>query len=423
MIALGGMHTFTIVFLLMLAARLATQLWLAQRQITFVRARRDRVPEAFEREIPLAAHRKAADYTIARTRLGRVETVYGALLLLGWTLGGGLAALDAAWRQMADAELVIGTGFLLSVMLLTGILELPFAVYRTFNIERRFGFNRATPALYVTDLLKQLVLLLVIGAPLAYAALWLMERTGALWWLYVWLLWTAFSLAMVWAYPTLIAPLFNRFTPLERDGLKQRLQALLARTGFRSEGIYVMDSSRRTSHGNAYFTGFGKAKRVVFFDSLLEQLAEDEVEAVVAHELGHYKLRHIAKRLALAALLGLAGLALLGWLAAQPWFYHALGVARPSNHAALALFVMVAPVFTFFLSPLYARGARRHEYEADAFAAVQSDARALVQALVKLYRENAATLTPDPLHSAFYDSHPPALARIGRLQKSAMVEP
>lgn len=419
MIALDDIHTFTVVFLVMLALTLATQLWLARRQISHVQARRDRVPSAFDGQIPLADHRRAADYTVARARLGRIETAYGAVLLLGWTLAGGLTALDAAWRRLVESELLVGTFFLLSMLVITGVLELPFTVYRTFNIERRFGFNRTTPGLFVSDLIKQLALMFVIGAPLIYAALWLMQTTGRLWWFYVWVLWTAFSLVMVWAYPTLIAPLFNRFKPIEREELKNRLQALLARTGFRSEGIYVVDSSRRTSHGNAYFTGFGKAKRVVFFDSLLEQLAEDEVEAVVAHELGHYKLRHIAKRIALFALVSLAGLAALGWLAAQPWFYHALGVARPSNHAALALFLMVSPVFTFFLSPLYARGSRRHEYEADAFAAVQSDARALVHALVKLYKENAATLTPDPLHSAFYDSHPPAVARIGRLQKAA----
>ena len=411
------MHTFTAIFLAMLALVLATQLWLTQRQIAHVQARRSRVPPAFEGEVPLDAHQKAADYTVARGRLGRIETLYSAVLLLGWTLGGGLTALDVFWRGLVESELLLGTFFLLSALVITGLLELPFSIYRTFGLERRFGFNRTSPGLFAADLAKQLLLGLLIGAPLVLAALWLMQTMGAYWWLYVWLLWTGFSLFMVWAYPTLIAPLFNRFKPLDREALKQRLQDLLARTGFRSEGIFVVDSSRRTSHGNAYFTGFGKAKRVVFFDSLLEQLAEDEVEAVVAHELGHYKLRHIAKRIALFAAMSLVGLAVLGWLAAQPWFYHALGVARPSNHAALVLFVMVSPIFTFFLTPLLARGSRKHEHEADTFAADQSDARALVRALVKLYKENAATLTPDPIHSAFYDSHPPALARIGRLQQ------
>jgi STE24 endopeptidase len=412
------MHTFTALFLALLVIVVTAQLWLSQRQIAYVRARRDRVPADFEGQIPLEAHQKAADYTVARSRLGRLENVYGALLLLVWTIGGGLDALDTYWRNALQSSLWTGLLFLLSLALITAILELPFGIYRTFVVERRFGFNRTSPGLFVVDLLKQAALGLVIGAPLILAALWLMQSAGHIWWVYVWLLWTAFSLFMVWAVPTLIAPLFNRFKPLDRESLRARLQALLSRTGFRSEGIFVVDSSRRTSHGNAYFTGFGRAKRVVFFDSLLEQLAENEVEAVVAHELGHYRLRHIMKRIVLVIALGFVALALLGWLADQTWFYHALGVSRASNHAALALFVLVSPVFTFFLTPLIARRSRRHEYEADTFAAEQSDARALISALVKLYKENATTLTPDPLHSAFYDSHPPALARIGQLQKS-----
>jgi len=417
MITPYAMHPFTLLSPALLAAVLATPWRLARRQIAHVRARRERVPPAFEGEIPLAAHRKAADYTVARARLGRWDDLYGAALLLAWTLGGGLAALDRAWRAVFATELYAGTAFLLSLLLIGGLLELPFTLARTFGIERRFGFNRTTPALFVSDLLKQTLLALVIGTPLILAALALMQAAGAFWWLYVWLLWSGFSLLMVWAYPTLIAPLFNRFQPLTREDLRRRLEDLLARTGFRSEGIYVVDSSRRTTHGNAYFTGFGRAKRIVFFDNLLETLAEPEVEAVVAHELGHFKLRHIAKRMGLMLGLSLAALALLGWLAGEPWFYHALGVPRPSNHAALALFLLVGPVFGFFLTPLLARGSRRHEHEADDFAAAQSDAGALVRALVKLYRDNAATLTPDPLHSAFYDSHPPAPARIARLRR------
>ncbi len=410
------MPALTLLFLGFLGLTLATQLWLAQRHIKHVAERRERVPPAFEGQVPLEAHHKAADYTVARTRLSRVEDIYSAVLLLAWTLGGGLDLLDRLWRGVAASELITGTLFLLSVVLITGLLDLPFSLYRTFVIERRFGFNRTSPVLFVTDLLKKIFLALLFGVPLIFVALWLMRTAGSWWWLYLWIVWTAFSLFMVWAYPTLIAPLFNRFKPLASETLRARLQALLERTGFRSAGIYVIDSSRRTSHGNAYFTGFGRSKRVVFFDSLLNQLAENEVEAVVAHELGHYKLRHIAKRLALITAMSFAGLALLGWLAQRPWFYTALGASRPSNHAALALFFMVIPVFTFFLQPLFARGSRRHEHEADAFAAQQSDARALVSALVKLYKENAATLTPDPVHSAFYDSHPPALARISQLQ-------
>lgn len=412
------MHTFTAVFLTLLVIVVAAQLWLAQRQIAHVAAHRGTVPREFEDQVPLDAHKKAADYTLARARLGRIENIYGAILLLAWTIGGGLNLVDEFWRRHFERELATGVAFLLSVVLLTGVLELPFTVYRTFVLEREFGFNRTTLGVFVMDLIKQTVLAVLIGTPLLLAALWLMQSSGGLWWVYVWLLWTAFSLFMVWAYPTLIAPLFNRFKPLDRDSLRARLQALLTRTGFRSEGIFVVDSSRRTAHGNAYFTGFGRSKRIVFFDNLLDQLAEDEVEAVVAHELGHYRLHHIIKRMVVVITMSFLALALLGWLADQSWFYRALGVDRSSNHAALALFVLVSPVFTFFLTPLIARRSRRHEHEADGFAAEQSDARALIGALVKLYKENATTLTPDPLHSAFYDSHPPALERIGQLRRS-----
>jgi STE24 endopeptidase len=413
------MNTFTSIYLVALGLMLATQLWLARRHVRHVEARRQAVPGAFEGRIPLDAHRKAADYTVARTRLGQLDDIYGAVLLLALTLGGGLALLDRLWRGVLHSELVIGTLFLVSLFVLLGLLELPLSLYRTFVIEQRFGFNRSTPGLFVSDTIKKLALGLLLGVPLAAAALWLMQVMGERWWLYVWALWMGFSLFMVWAYPAVIAPLFNRFKPLERETLRSRLQNLLERTGFRSEGIYVMDSSRRTAHGNAYFTGFGRAKRVVFFDSLLDILDEKEVEAVVAHELGHFKLKHIVKRLLLMAFVGLAALALLGWLIEQPWFYAGLGVSQPSNHAALALFLLVGPVFSFFLGPLLARSSRRHEYEADAFAARESDAQALIDALVKLYKDNAATLTPDPLHSAFYDSHPPAAARIAHLLDKA----
>lgn len=410
------MHTFTLIFLAFLGLTLLTELWLAQRHIHYVGARRNRVPRAFQKRVPLKAHRKAADYTIARTRVSRIEDVYGVVLLLLWTLGGGLAALDSFWQDTVENDLLMGTLFLVSLVVITSLLELPIAAYRTFGVEHRFGFNRTTPGLFIGDLLRRTLLALVFGIPLMLAALWFMQSAEKYWWLYVWVLWMAFSLFMIWAYPTVVAPLFNKFKPLARASLRRRLHALLERTGFRSEGIFVIDSSRRTAHGNAYFTGFGRGKRVVFFDSLLKQLGESEVEAVVAHELGHFKLNHIIKRIGLIAVMSLVGLALLGWLADQTWFYTALGVREPSNYQALALFVMVSPVFAFFLSPLLARGSRRHEYEADAFAAEQSDARALVSALVKLYKENAATLTPDPLHSAFYDSHPPAILRIAQLQ-------
>jgi STE24 endopeptidase len=412
-------NSFTGVFLAALAAMLAVQAWLAIRQVRHVRAHRRAVPAPFRRRIPLAAHRKAADYTVARTRFALADGVLGAALLVGWTLGGGADWLDQFWRARGWGELTTGTVFLLSAFLIMGLLDLPASIYQTFVLENRYGFNRTTPGLFVTDLAKQALLLALLGAPLAAAALWLMGAGGAHWWLYLWLLWTAFSLFLVWAYPTLIAPLFNRFSPLKSGALKKRIQALLRRTGFVSRGIFVMDGSRRSAHGNAYFTGLGRSKRIVFFDTLLKTLGAREIEAVLAHELGHFKRRHVLKRLVLSFALSLAALALLGWLAQAPWFYHGLGVTQPSAHAALLLFMLAGPVFSFFLRPLLNWGSRRDEYQADAFAAEQAEARALVSALAKLYKENAATLTPDPVHSAFYDSHPPALARIRRLETPA----
>ena len=409
------MPTFTLVFLLLLALVLLTQLWLGQRQVRYVQRHRRAVPDAFRRRLPLKAHRKAADYTVAHARFDRVENIVGVALLLFWTLGGGLDALDRAWRTLEWDPLTAGAAFLLSAMLLMGLLELPLGAWRTFVIEQRFGFNRITPRLFVTDQFKKTLLLLLIGAPLAFSVLWLMRETGELWWLYAWVLWTGFTLFLIWAYPTLIAPLFNKFRPLKPGSMRRRIQALLRRTGFRSSGIFVIDSSRRTSHGNAYFTGFGRNKRVVFFDSLLASLREKEIIAVLAHELGHFKRGHITQRLMLTTVLSLAGFALLGWLMGQEWFYAGLGMRQSSPHAALMLFVLTGPVFSYFLQPLFASYSRRHEYEADRYAAEQTDARDLVNALVRLYRDNARTLTPDPLHSAFYDSHPPAAARIAHL--------
>lgn len=413
------MNSFSGVFLLMLGGVLAVQAWLAARQLRHVRVHRARVPGPFRGRIAPAAHRKAADYTVARTRFGLAESLIGAVLLLTWTVGGGLELLDGLWRGADLNELVTGTLFLLSAFLIMGLLDLPAAIYQTFVLEQRFGFNKTTPALFAADLVKQTVLLLLLGAPLALAALWLMGASGAYWWLYLWLLWVAFGLFLTWAYPALIAPLFNRFTPLKAGALKKRIQALLKRSGFRSRGIYVMDGSRRSAHGNAYFTGLGRAKRIVFFDTLMKTLRAGEIEAVLAHELGHFKRRHVAQRLLLGSLLSLAGFALLGWAAQQAWFYHGLGVTHPSAHAALMLFLFVGPLFGFFLRPLLAWGSRRHEYEADRYAAEQSEARALISALVKLYKTNASTLTPDALHSAFYDSHPPAMARIRHLEALA----
>ena len=410
---------FTQIFVILLAGTLLTRLWLARRHVRHVLGHRHQVPGPFRGKILLKAHRKAADYTVAKTRFAMVAGVIDALLLLGWTLGGGLEFLDQSWRAAGFGELVTGTLFLLSAFLIIGLLDLPATVYQTFVIEQRFGFNHSTPALFIADLLKQALLLFVIGVPLALAALWLMQSAGTLWWFYLWVMWSCFTLLMIWAYPAVIAPLFNKFTPLKNRSVQTRIQALLRRTGFRSRGIFVMDGSRRSAHGNAYFTGFGRNKRVVFFDTLLKTLRGPEIEAVLAHELGHFHHRHILKRIVMLFGMSLAGLALLGWLIQQPWFYQGLGGSTASAHAALILFLMAGPVFTFFLQPLMAWGSRRHEYQADAYAADQAEIKPMISALVKLYRENASTLTPDPVYSAFYDSHPPASLRIAHLQSLA----
>lgn len=409
------MHPFTLIFLAALAGSLSIRLWLAGRQMRHVGAHRASVPAAFADRIPLDAHQKAADYTLAKTRLERFAIVYDALLLLGWTLGGGLQALYGAWGAPGWSVLPTGVAFMVSAFALIALLDLPLSLYHTFVIEERFGFNRTDAKTFVVDLLKQALLTLVLGVPLALAALWLMQAAGTLWWLYLWILWVGFSLLMLWAYPALIAPLFNKFTPLADASLQARIQALLHKCGFHSRGIFVMDGSRRSGHGNAYFTGLGANKRIVFFDTLLEALTANEIEAVLAHELGHFKRRHVQKRIVFMIAMSLAGLALLGWLVGQPWFYASLGVAEPSPAAALMLFMLVLPVFTFFLQPVSAWVSRKHEFEADDYASRQSDARDLVHALVKLYKENASTLTPDPLYSGFHDSHPPAPVRVAHL--------
>ena len=414
------MHPFTLAFLAALAIATATRLWLASRHVRHVTAMRAAVPAEFAASVTLPAHQKAADYTVAKTRLGMVDAVLAAAVLLAFTLGGGLELLFDLWARVLDpGGYAHGIALIFSVAAITGAIDLPLAIYRTFVIEARFGFNRMTLALFAADLAKSVALGLAIGVPLALAVLWLMDRMGSLWWLYVWLTWVGFNVVMLVAYPTVIAPLFNRFTPLEDLALKERIERLLARCGFRSKGLFVMDGSKRSSHGNAYFTGFGAAKRIVFFDTLLARLGPGEVEAVLAHELGHFKRHHVWKRVAWLFLGSFAFLALLGHLIDEPWFYAALGVERRSTAVALLLFFMVVPVFTFLLQPIGSRYSRRHEYEADAYAAGHADARALIDALVKLYRDNATTLTPDPVHSAFYDSHPPAALRIARLQELA----
>jgi STE24 endopeptidase len=411
------MHAFTWLFLAALAAATLTRIWLALRQVAHVRAHRDAVPAGFADVMPLAAHRKAADYTVAKSRLGMADLLVGVAALLALTLGGLLRWISEQWAALLEpGGLWHGTALVASVVLLLGAIELPSAIYRTFVIEARFGFNRMTLALFLADLAKHALLGAALGLPLLLLVLWLMQRMGEHWWLTVWAAWISFNLLLLLIYPTFIAPLFNKFTPLADPALAGRIEALLARCGFRSKGLYVMDGSKRSAHGNAYFTGFGAAKRIVFFDTLLSRLAPGEVEAVLAHELGHYRRHHVWKRIAVMFALSLALLWVLGRLIDEPWFYDGLNAGAPGAAPGLLLFVLVMPVFTFFLQPLASLYSRKHEFEADSYAASHASAAELVRALVKLYQDNAATLTPDPLHSAFYDSHPPAATRIARLQ-------
>jgi len=409
------MNEFTYIFLAALAISVSLQCFLGLRHIRHVRQHRQRVPEAFMNDIPLHAHQKAADYTQAKVRFGMMELLVGTIILLAWTLGGGLQALDSFVRSFDLRALWTGTLVILGFLFITSLLDIPLAYLRTFKLEQRFGFNKSTIGIFISDLLKQAALVLLIGTPLIALVLWIMASAGSLWWFYVWLTWLVFSLFMMWAYPAFIAPLFNKFRPLENQSLKQRIEDLLDRNGFTSKGIFVMDGSTRSTHGNAYFTGLGANKRIVFFDTLIDELNHDEIEAVLAHELGHFKCNHIRKRIITLAVVFFIGLALLGYLIDMPWFYQGLGVEQPSNHMALILFVLIAPVFTIYLQPIFSFISRQHEFEADDFAASQAQTGNLIKALVKLYKENANTLTPDPWYSAFNDSHPPAPIRISHL--------
>lgn len=408
-------NELTSVFLLFLVLGTGLQIWLAGRQMRYVRAHQDAVPSAFADEISLEEHQKAAAYTLAKTRFGRRMIVVEAILLLLWTLGGLLYVLDQLWRGVELSPLWTGVAVMISFMIVSTILELPASIYRTFYIEAKFGFNRTTPSLFIADLFKSLLVSLVIGVPFLTLILWLMEYTGGLWWLYTWGAWISLMLSVTWAYPVLIAPLFNKFEPLQDDTLRERVENLLQRNGFASKGIFVMDGSKRSGHGNAYFTGLGSQKRIVFFDTLLNSLTTPEVETVLAHEIGHFKHKHIQKRIFWVAVLTFLGLALLGWLEKQAWFYEGLGVGVPSHYMALLLFMLVTPVFALFFQPVVAWLSRQHEFEADNFAVQQTQVGDLIQSLVKLYKDNASTLTPDPLYSAFYDSHPPAPVRVARL--------
>jgi STE24 endopeptidase len=410
-------NAFTLVFLCALGAATATRLWLAQRQVRHVRAHRDAVPGTFADSIPLPAHQKAADYTVAKVRLGIVETLLDAAVLLALTVGGALQWLSGLWQRLFAVESIWhGAALIVSLLLIKGALGLPLSLYRIFVIEERFGFNRMTWKLFVTDLAKGLAVAAVLGVPLLLVVLWLALAAGTLWWLYVWLVLVAYSLFLQMIYPAVVMPLFNKFSRLEDPALAGRIERLLSRTGFRSRGLYVMDGSKRSSHGNAFFAGFGAAKRIVLFDTLVSRLRPAEVEAVLAHELGHYKLRHIVKGMALSWAFSFVLLLALGFLVQQPWFYQGLGMQTATLPIGLALFMLVVPEFTFFVQPLLSLFSRRNEYEADRYAAANADAAELVRALVKLYHDNSATLTPDPLHSAYYDSHPPAAMRIARLR-------
>jgi STE24 endopeptidase len=411
---------FSVSFVVFLLLTLGLRYWLARRHIRHVLRHRDAVPAEFAEKIPLSAHQKAADYTVAKTRFGLWAALWNTLVLTGFTLLGGLQALSTALLHVAGPGMVHQILLIVAFAIVSGALDLPFSWYRQFVLEERFGFNKMTLGLWIADAIKGGLVGAVIGLPLVWVVLTLMDRTGALWWLYAWLVWSGFQLLMMVLYPTVIAPLFNKFTPLADDKLKDRIEGLMARVGFASKGLFVMDGSKRSAHGNAYFSGFGSNKRIVFFDTLLSRLAPEEIEAVLAHELGHFKLKHIIKRIAVLFALSLAFLALLGWLKTQVWFYTGLGVlpllGQSNDAMALLLFSLVLPVFTFPFSPLTSITSRKHEFEADAFAASHSDARDLVSALVKMYEDNASTLTPDPIHSAFYDSHPPASVRIRHLR-------
>jgi len=412
------MTTFGIVFLCAVALATLLRLWLARRHVSYVQAHRGTVPPEFAEQISLDAHQRAADYTCAKTRLAMASVTVEALIVLWLTFGGGLQAMHELTVTWLPAGIARGLALIALITAVMTAAELPFSIYRTFRIEERFGFNRMTLSLFFLDMAKSVLIAAAFGIPLAACVLWLMEKTGTYWWFYAWLVWVGFNLFMLAIYPSWIAPLFNKFSPMEDTELKDRIGRLLARCGFKVRGLMIMDGSRRSSHGNAYFTGFGQSKRIVFFDTLLTRLNPAEVEAVLAHELGHFKLRHVAKRMAWIFAVSLGFLWLLGYLAQQDWFFHGLNVASPSTAMALVLFFIVLPNFTFLLQPLGAMYSRHHEFEADQYAVQNASASDLMTALVKLYRDNASTLTPDPAHSAFYDSHPPALSRIARLKTS-----
>jgi STE24 endopeptidase len=413
------MNTFTIIFLIALIISSSIQFWLAKRQADYVADHRFAVPDAFKNKVPLEAHQKAADYTLAKIKLGNIDGTLGILILLLLTLGGGINMAFGYWASLVSSPLIAGVAATATIFLIMTLVEIPTSVYQTFVIEEKFGFNKNTVNQFIKDQLLHLGLGAAIGLPLLALILWVMDNVGPLWWLWAWGIIMGFSLLMSWLYPTVIAPLFNKFTPMQEGSLKDRIQGLLARCGFNSQGIFIMDGSRRSGHGNAYFTGLGNNKRIVFFDNLVNSLDDEELEAVLAHELGHFKCKHVIKMLIATSIMSLISLAILGWLINQPWFYTGLGVEQPSNAAALLLFILVSSTFTFFMQPVSAYFQRKFEFEADDFAANNAKASKMISGLVKLYEENANTLTPDPLYSAFHYSHPPAAIRIAHLESKA----
>ena len=410
-------NLFTLIFLLAILASVIVLLWLNFRQDRAIKSTFDAVPKGFEDAISLEDHQKAGRYTQAKLLVSHFEIIFSTIVLLIWTIGGGINLLDMFWHNnITESPLVLGTAFIVSIMLIASLIDLPFSIYRNFILEQKFGFNRMTLLTFMIDLVKELLLTLVVSIPLIFAILYLMDAMGNYWWLYVWLTISIFTVIMMWIYPTFIAPIFNKFAPLENNTLRARIDNLLQRTGFKNDGIFVMDGSKRSSHGNAYFTGLGKNKRIVFFDTLLNGMEDREVEAILAHELGHFHHKHIRQRMISSFVFSLASLALLGYLINQSWFFFGLGISLPSNHAALVIFSLILPVFSFFITPLSNLISRKHEFQADAFAARHTDANDLISSLVKLYRENSSSLSPDKYYSAFHDTHPSATLRIERLR-------
>ncbi|MCK5829681.1 MAG: M48 family metallopeptidase [Methylococcales bacterium] len=410
------MNTFTIIFLIALVISYGIQFWLSNRQKSFVIDNRAAVPDAFKDTVGLDAHQKAADYTVEKEKLGEIDSIIGVIFLLILTLGGGISLSFKLWSSFGLSPMMTDLGAVFTIFFIMTVFEIPTSLYQTFVIEEKYGFNKSDMKQFFKDQVLSLGLVIAIGMPVMATILWVMDSIGSLWWLVAWAILMGFSLLMSWLFPTVIAPIFNKFTPMEEGSLKERIQGLLSRCGFNSDGIFIMDGSKRSGHGNAYFTGMGKNKRIVFFDTLVESLEDEELEAVLAHELGHFKRKHTIKMLAASSVMTLLSFAILGWLINQDWFFSGLGVDTHSNAAALLLFMMVSPVFTIFMQPISAFFQRKFEFEADTFAAENAKATKLISGLVKLYEENANTLTPDPLYSAFHYSHPPAAIRIAHLE-------